>query len=107
VRYGLFGCIELGQTEVAKMLGGVLYMGVITRFQHPYYQVTYEDGDTEEHTGRELARILKLKVNEVLDPRRFCYDWSGLSMVDVPGFVDHLMGYLAKYSIKLPRSCHT
>jgi hypothetical protein len=103
VRYGLVGCIELGQTEVAKMLGGVLYMGVITRFQHPHYQqVTYEDGDTEEHTGRELARILKLKLNEITDPRRFCYNWSGLSMADVPGFVEHLVGYLAKYSMKLP-----
>jgi thioredoxin-related protein len=102
VRHGLVGCIELGQTEVAKMLGGVLYMGVITRFQQPQYQVTYEDGDTEEHTGRELARILKLKVNEITDPRRFYYDWSGLSMVDVPGFVEHLVGYLAQYSTKLP-----
>jgi hypothetical protein len=46
VRHGLAGCIELSQTEVAKMLGGALYMGVITRFQHPHYQVTYEGGDT-------------------------------------------------------------
>jgi hypothetical protein len=77
-------------------------MVVITRFQHPYYQVTYEDGDTEEHTGRELARILKLKVNKITDPRRFCYDSSSLSMADVPGFEEHLLGYLAKYSMKLP-----
>jgi hypothetical protein len=26
--------------------------------------VTYEGGDTEEHTGREKAQILKLKVNK-------------------------------------------
>jgi hypothetical protein len=102
VRHGFVGCIELGQTEVAKMVGGVLYMGVVTRFQQPHYQVTYEGDDTEEHTGRKLARILKLKVNEITDPRRFCYDWSGLSMTDVPGFVEHLVGYLAQYSMKLP-----
>ena len=84
VRHGLVGCIKLGQTTVAKMLGGVLYMGIITRFQQPHYQVMYEGSDTEEHTGRELARILKLKVNEITDPRQFYYDWSGLSMADVP-----------------------
>jgi hypothetical protein len=61
VRNGLVGRIELGQTKMAKMFGGVLYMGVATRFQHPYYQVTYGDGDTEEQTGREEARILELK----------------------------------------------
>jgi hypothetical protein len=44
---------------------GVLYMGIVTRFQHLYYQVTYGDGDTKEHTGREPA--LKLKVSEVMD----------------------------------------
>ena len=48
VQQGLVGCIELGQTEAAKMFGGVLYKGIVTRFQHPYYQVTYADGDVEE-----------------------------------------------------------
>jgi hypothetical protein len=102
VRQGLVGCIELGQTEAAKMFGSVLYKGIVTRFQHPYYQVTYADGDVEEYTGRELARILKFKVSEIADPRRFYYDWSGLSMADVPGFVEHLVEYLAQFDIKLP-----
>jgi hypothetical protein len=65
VRNGLIGRIELGQAKMAKILGGVLYMGVATRFQHPYYQVTNGDGDTEEQTDREEARILKLRDNEV------------------------------------------
>ena len=56
VRQGLVGCIELGQTEAAKMFGGVLYKGIVTRFQHPYYQVTYADGDVEEYTGRDVGR---------------------------------------------------
>jgi hypothetical protein len=64
LRNGLVGRIELGQTETAKMLGGVLYIEVATPFQHPYYQVTYEDGDTKEHTGRDKTCILKLKVNK-------------------------------------------
>ena len=102
MRQGLVGCIELGQTEAAMMFGGVLYRGIVTRFQHPYYQVTYEDGDVEEYTGRELACILKFKVSEIADPRRFYYDWSGLSMADVPGFVEHLAEYLAQFDIKLP-----
>ena len=59
VRQGLVGCIELGQTEAAMMFGGFLYKGIVTRFQHPYYQVTYADGDVEEYTEREWARILK------------------------------------------------
>ena len=56
VQQGLVGCIELGQTEAAKMFGGVLYRGIVTRFQHPYYQVTYADGDVEEYTGRDVGR---------------------------------------------------
>jgi hypothetical protein len=63
VRNGLVGRIELGQTEMAKIVCG-LCMVVTTCFQHPYCQVTCEDGETEKHTGREKARTLKLKVNQ-------------------------------------------
>ena len=41
-------------------------------------------------------------MSEIADPRRFYYDWSGLSMADVPGFVAHLAEYLAQFNIKLP-----
>ena len=102
VYHGLVGFIELGQTEVAKTLDGALYTEIVTRYHHPYYQVPHEGGDTEEHTGQELARILKLKVSQETDPRRFNCDWSGLSITDVSGFVGHLAGCLAPFGFKLP-----
>jgi len=38
--------------------GGGVHAGKVTGFNEPYWVVTYEDGDTEELEGKELAALL-------------------------------------------------
>jgi hypothetical protein len=60
VTTGLVGCVELGVTVVVKRFSGAPFKGIVVRYQHPYFSVVFEDGDTEDYTGKQLAFVLSL-----------------------------------------------
>lgn len=47
----------IGQT-VAKNFDEGEFIGTVQSYNHPYYNVVYEDGDTEELTKKQLEKIL-------------------------------------------------
>jgi hypothetical protein len=99
---GVVGCVEIGSTKVRKVFGGRPFWGTVTRFHHPFYLVEYDDGDRAEYTGKELAPILRLTVNEICDPRRWHYGWATLNMANVPGFTAHMAEYMDEQGMILP-----
>jgi len=52
--------IILGTTQIVKDFGGVSYMGTVSAYDSPYYDVVYDDGDSEE---MQLEQILSLMVH--------------------------------------------
>ena len=99
---GLVGCVELGVTVVVKRFSGAPFKGIVVRYQHPYFSVVFEDGDTEDYTGKQLAAILRLALSELADPRRWSYDWNIINMSLVPDFLSCLKCYLSSYGFALP-----
>ena len=64
---GRVACIRLGRTRVSKVFGSKQYLGTATRFRRPWFNVNYNDGNKEELSGHELARIVMLSPADFLD----------------------------------------
>ena len=81
----MFPCISAGRVARAsasaqrgslKAPGCKQYLGAATRFRRPWFRADYDDGDKEELSGHELARVMVPSPADFLDPLVWYCDFS-------------------------------
>jgi len=50
--------VIVGKTVIVKEFQGGHYQGLVTRFDDPYYLITYEDGDVEEMESHQITKLI-------------------------------------------------
>jgi len=94
--------VHLGHTRVVRLFGKLAFGGTIASFCAPYFRVEFDDGDSADYRGHEIAPNIVYGAKELEDPRLWSGDYSYLHMADVPGFRTSLLGHLNRAGIKVP-----
>ena len=62
----------------------------------------YDDGDSAEYAGHELAPLLEVSEEDFYDPRRWHYDFSVMHPMDIPAFRRALFSFVSGFGFDLP-----
>lgn len=74
----------------------------MVQWHRPYFRVRYDDFDSEELAGWELAKHLCFSTEDFLDPRRWYYDFSVIHPADIPGWRAALKSFCKGFGWLLP-----
>ena len=102
VGYGWAHGIHLGQTRVRKGFGGKFYGGTVRSFCRPWFRITYDDGDSEDIRGYELAAVVVYHHELLYDPLAHSTDYSVLRPYDMGGWANALRSFVRGFSVALP-----
>ena len=68
----------------------------------PWFRVQFDDGDSAEYAGNELAPLVDLSDSGFYDPRLWFYGPSVIHLLDIPAFRRALIGYAGSTGFDLP-----
>ena len=94
--------MALGESRVLADFDGTCYGGTVVEFCAPWFRVQFDDGDSADYAGHELAPLLDLSETDFYDPRLWFYDFSVVHPLDIPAFRRALLGYVEGFGFDLP-----
>ena len=80
------------------------YLGWVVHFQSPLFRIRYDDGDSEDVSGRELQQLVLPRKSRtpLSDPRLFRYEVGVFNWFDVPEFALMIDETLQLHGIRVP-----
>ena len=99
---GRRACVTPGVSRVRIAFAGEWFGGTVTSFCAPWFHVDYDDGNSAEYAGHELAPLLEFSEEDFCDPRRWHYDFSVMHPMDIPAYRRALFSFVGGFGFDLP-----
>ena len=99
---GIIHGIRLGSATVLRTFNGRPYIGTVSSFRHPWFKISYTDGDAEDLDGDQLAAHIIYSNDDFYDQSRFFYDFSVVHPARIPQWRSAMSDFCSMNGLRLP-----
>ena len=78
------------------------FNGTVATFRRPWFNVIFDDGDSADYTGHQIAPCIVTTRSLFYDPREFFFDWSTINPLDIPRWKAELMAFCESFGLDVP-----